>query len=836
MKKGMTFLSVVLGVIMLLATIAGANAVDSFLIQSNAANGAGGITNEIAQTFIAPITGTLSACFRTNVPSSAPQNWSLYNATGTNGTQVPVFSEKIEEYQLSFTVDETYQCTNFTTVLTSGKQYGYGVVIANAGVHGEWGFLVTVDPYANGTYTTRDLSGTTWAGNTAGHDMAFQFNFTSVAVPAGNNFTITATDNVSGLGLSSYNATLTQGATSLFFSTTTSPLQANVTNGTYNVTVRAYTYEPLTYLNVNTSLGLGANLTKFWYSNLSGVASTSTEFDGQNLTLRVNITSSVTNVNASFTFNGTSYIPTKSQNSTHAIFTASFLSPAVTSATSLSYTWFINISAGGTFYDNKTATQTINAINGTLFNSSSTVTGENQTINFTINTTTNASVVYASLTWNSALIGLQSRTNNTNNVTFVWNVLTPIVADGTNISGTINYNITSTESVITTHSRSMTQLVVAFNFDNCTINTVRALNITVYNETSNTIVANATINAYFRAWLGNPSAYREFNLSWNGNTTYSVCIAPSTRTYDVYAQMIYGATNFQNEQHYLNNVTFNSTTQQLRLYLTDNPTSVILNVVDQNGNDVSGVYIYVQKYDPATNSYINTETVLTGFDGNAISQLQVLTTWYRFILVYNGETVLTTSPFKITSTTQTFTINLVDDYFDAYDQVQNILCHITFTNSTRNFAMTYVDTGGVSTNTCLAVTRTVGASTTTYNTTCQTGTSGTILIGIPASTGSGTYTGKGTVSISGSTFVCGTPASNNDSTSWRLFGDAGLYLSWLFLVFCFMLGLWNPIAGAVLMIVGLIGLNMIGLLYLSWPILIANIIILGLFAYRLKQR
>lgn len=470
--------------------------------------------------------------------------------------------------------------------------------------------------------------------------------------------------------------------------------------------------------------------------------------------------------------------------------------------------------------------------NASVTYSSSVSELENQSILLRINTTGAINSTNASLTWNhTAISAIKTILSNFDLYTATF--LTPSITEQqANVSFNWNYSIFG--SIMNeTGSLPFNQTIYRIGIDNCSTFTTRAINMSILNETDDGLV-NGTVDGFFRTWISSISDYRPFNLTWSGDSQYGLCIDPPSAEYITYAQLEYGAPEFETKTYYSENRTLDNSTELLNLYLTDSTTNVVFTVTDQNDNPVEGVFIYIMSYDLPTDTATTTEIIKTDSNGEALGRIVLNTKWYKFILIYNNVIVLETTETKITTTTPKFRINLGDDYFETYDVVEGTTCAITYTNSTLTFEFTFANPSSEVAQGCLDIDQVSINGVTDLNNSCAIGSSGSVSYTLN-NTGTNTYLASSTILINGNTFVCGTPVSASFDTSYLDFGLSGIFFSLFIILTLVLIGIWSPTASVALLIVGVIVVNVMGLFFMNLPILIAFIIVGGIVLYRLSR-
>ena len=419
----------------------------------------------------------------------------------------------------------------------------------------------------------------------------------------------------------------------------------------------------------------------------------------------------------------------------------------------------------------------------------------------------------------------------TQNITFRTTRILPSVVSDTVTNITWNFNLN-----VPTHSGSFVtnQTIVNIGLDNCSVFTTRAYNFSILNEDTDALII-GNIDGYFSLYSNETGQYYNFSLTWDNNSTYGLCIYPNTSTYIVDAQYEYSASGYETKNYYWNDITLNNNTQELNFYLTNSTTLVTINVVDQDDNLIEDAYIYIQSYDLGTNTYKTTEIVKTDFKGQSLAQMVLYNQWYRFIVLYKDNIVLTTGVKKILTDSIYLTIELDEDEFNNYDLVNNVFCNVSYNSVTENFMFTWLNPTGSSVLAKLDVYKKEVYYSTLINTSSTSASSGSILLNIGTQTNS-TYVGKGYITINNQIFMCGDPYEYIYGGSHQIYGSQGIFMAFLLIIFLVTVGIWSPTASVVLMCVGFFISMITGLFYVSSGILISFIIIGGIVLYKLARR
>jgi len=178
----------------------------------------------------------------------------------------------------------------------------------------------------------------------------------------------------------------------------------------------------------------------------------------------------------------------------------------------------------------------------------------------------------------------------------------------------------------------------------------------------------------------------------------------------------------------------NATTNQT-LYLSNTTDVVTATVVDEALNPIEGVKIRVLRGLPPTTAEIFSSN--TNFEGQAQLDLELNSIYYTFILEYpEGTVVQQTNPTLIFSDTITFQVVLAQNYARNYRKYQNLYYTIAFNDSGDEFYATYIDSNNITVSSaCLNVYAVNIVNNTLFNSTCVTGESGVLYVGVANVTG-----------------------------------------------------------------------------------------------------
>ena len=689
-----------------------------------------------------------------------------------------------------------------TTLMANGADQNFNIGAGPElihGIHGTMDEVAVFNETLNASEIARLYSGVTYP----------YLNATPPVSPSCVNITIKARNNETSVALNTFNVSIWNNTINYTLSTTNGTIKTNISNCSstlFDLRYRATNYFDLNNNNVNiTTAPVWGNLTPYLQV-----------FAHNNYTLAsINVFNVTWNSNTYLALAGVAYLPIRGGNA--------------------------NLSVDSGLYEvsNYTNWNTNNDLNASLIfwyvnetsYSSPVLELQNQTITLIINTTSKVSSTTASLTWDDTSKSV-TKTVYASYTLFSSTFLTPKMNATRNATINWNFNVTHINSSTLSLEHNDTQLVIIIGIDNCSTYSMMAVNITIRDESNNSPEI-GFIDGYFQAWIDDIGEYRNFNLSWSGSSTYGICINPNSSTYIASAQMGYGAGGYETKTYYFINTSLNNVTDTLDLYLTLNTTVITLTVTDQNDNPVEDAYIYILSYDLPTDSYLTTEIVNTDFNGQALAEMIMYTQWYKFIIIYDGETVLETTETKILSTSLNFRINLLENYFTNYDIVQDITCSIGFNTVTNNFNYVFNDPSGNTVSATLIIKRVEPFSETIVNQSTLSSSGGTILLHVTPS--NHTFLATGSVLIDGVEYACGIPYSHDFASTITDWGTEGLFLAVLIILVLVLVGIWNPIVAIFLMIIGVVFTVILGNFYLSIPILISFIVIGGVAMYRLNK-
>lgn len=319
---------------------------------------------------------------------------------------------------------------------------------------------------------------------------------------------------------------------------------------------------------------------------------------------------------------------------------------------------------------------------------------------------------------------------------------------------------------------------------NFSFHTNKTITLKFYSELTKQLIDYATISAEMIS-----DSLGINKTTANGSVDFDV-IMPDTYT------IRFDANGFVENFYYL--TLNNKTHENIDLYLLNDTdaSNITATVYDLQGNTLEDVYIKAHRYNIVTNSYELVSEAKTNFNGVAIIPLVKNTEYYKFFLYYPLDTLREeTSPTYIYSDTINFQISIGDAVAETYFKSQDITYSLTFNNVTNNFRYTFSDPNTEIEQACLDIYEINFQGNTLLNTTCVTGSSGTILTGLTVKNDT-EFLAKAVVYYDGSSYILDELSqkwfSQQHMGNMGVFGIMAITLIFLFVAF------FKPALGVVL--------------------------------------
>lgn len=426
-----------------------------------------------------------------------------------------------------------------------------------------------------------------------------------------------------------------------------------------------------------------------------------------------------------------------------------------------------------------------------------------------------------------------------NNYIFTRALDIPVVQSQQNYSFYWTISLTNSSGTEQFNSTTNNQTVNPSIFLQCGTGAL-AVNYTIRDEETNNLIT-SNFDATFN-WKLNSSSSIEKNTSvgLSGTSVYSFCIN-TNQTFITDAQIELSATNYQTRLYTLLEENYNNQTTIQNLYLlgTGNGTNIIIEVKNPGNQPLEGYTVKIFRFNSDSGNYTLVKQDVTDLYGQIVASLIENTVKYRFEFYDTDLTkVLETSDITIacraTICILPFVIEDTIDYFERLQNatnfecgstIPNFQCSLTFNNNTNVFTFSWNDNTGDSPTLRLEVIRYLVNGTTTI---CN-NSSSNLISSLTCNVGNqrASYIAQAFRTIGNDedrVDILDALVGEISAT----FGLEGLLISFIFLFIFITLGIFHPGFGISIYLIGIIFIKMIGIVYLPWTIIIAQIVI-GIF-------
>lgn len=362
---------------------------------------------------------------------------------------------------------------------------------------------------------------------------------------------------------------------------------------------------------------------------------------------------------------------------------------------------------------------------------------------FIINITYNSSV------WNSITAKLNydgtnytgTQTGFGDSISFTTTIYIPEIV-GTSENNNFNwiFSLTNNTNNIEVSADQNTQTVNELMFGYCNATQQPYINFTTHSATNPFPRTNATFKSSWNissenSTISSSISYEDITET---NSTWSFCFEPSVNNFSINATIEIDSSNYAQNFHYLNNLDVSNQTTNISLYLLNDTLATLteLKVEDANKRGVEDVFISIQLYDVGTDTFYNVGMSKTSSLGSDINYLNWYDSLYKFVGVKDGETVFSTTPYKIFSTPQTF--QLETESLFPFQKFNDFEYSLAFNETSGNFVLTFVKPSGDVDEGCLRVIKRNITNDYTVCDVCESSSSATLYCNIN-SAGNGTF-------------------------------------------------------------------------------------------------
>ena len=379
------------------------------------------------------------------------------------------------------------------------------------------------------------------------------------------------------------------------------------------------------------------------------------------------------------------------------------------------------------------------------------------------------------------------------------------------------FTLVDTDNILSI-TESNTQTVNTIGMSFCNSTAVPYINFTIYNATNPFPLINGTFKSSwrFRSLSGNGSTNGNFSFEdvSENNRSFAFCFLDQNADYIISADIEIDGSNSAKNFHYLTNLTVTNKTNNISLYLLDDglATLTVLEVEDDTQKSIADVLINIQFYDIGTDTFYTVGMAKTSSLGSDLAYLNWYDSLYKFVLVKDGSTVYQTSPYKISSTPQTFVIS--SSLIDTYSKFRDFDYSLIFNNITKNFVLTFTKPSGDVDSACLRVIKRNSTNEYTICDVCETSSSATLYCNINPHN-NGTYFAS---------FYATGSLSLIDTLTWiegisnEIYEEIGRINGAIYAIILtgvtFAFFLFSPVLGVLSLMFGMIGSLLLG--FLPW--------------------
>ena len=467
--------------------------------------------------------------------------------------------------------------------------------------------------------------------------------------------------------------------------------------------------------------------------------------------------------------------------------------------------------------------------------------------NFVLNLTTDETIlsVNGDLNYDGSNY-LSTIVCNSGNCLLSNNIDIPIVDLGVSDDNEFFWNFTifngTASSNIKTSTNNQTVNKTYLELCNAT-HTIETLNFTSYDEINLSKLSNFQFDSTFNFWIGNGGVKRNNTYSTNGsevdicmnvNLNYSV---DSKIDYDEYGN----TTTYTSRFYYMQNKSIDGTMENISLYLlpSASSTSFILKVQDQNLLPVEQALINIQRCYADELDCRTVQIAKTDENGKSIGFFQTETVDYKFTIIKNGETLLETGTQKVIPESSPFTLtfNIGDDLGSPWkgsEDIASLDSTLVFDKDAKVVTYSYIDTSTNFTSANLTVTKNSLSNSSATSIICSevsTLSSSTITCDVGNTTGF--YTASGYITRSGTALDKQISFQIEDVSS--IVGLLGLFYGFFFVLVLVFMFKFNEIAGIWLMVIGIILLNITGLIKFGMVFVTAIIVLAIIITWLLEK-
>lgn len=414
------------------------------------------------------------------------------------------------------------------------------------------------------------------------------------------------------------------------------------------------------------------------------------------------------------------------------------------------------------------------------------------------------------LTWNNTNITGTYVSNSTtqflHNYSYLIGLISPLNLTVSFIPyANITFNGTTlNRSLISAINQTVYQ-VYLHNCSNTSLPATRGINYTIFDEDTYATISTATMLGIYQTYDTFLTYARSYQVNSYTNSSHYVCIYPSFAELNTSRNLSYSAPGYITRTQTVNNFLLSSATQNITLFLGNisSVSNIIISLVDQNNQYVTNYTVETYLYNAANTSYTLLDQGISNYEGKVVFQLNTAQGYYYAFKVYDTNSTLvyyTQPPFKLYSTTYTFQLIIgTAIQFEDLININTMDVKLGFNNATKTFNYSWIDSNNVSSQYCLKVTR-INVNFTLMHYNCSTTKNNSLVYTIPATEGTYLATAYITLYENGVTYPVANVYAYLDN---NVFGNEGIFISFLYFILTVMAGAYNPGFALILGIMGL---------------------------------
>ena len=365
------------------------------------------------------------------------------------------------------------------------------------------------------------------------------------------------------------------------------------------------------------------------------------------------------------------------------------------------------------------------------------------------------------------------------------------------------------------------------------------VNFSIFDEATPTNEIVSDFKGSFEWYFGGAGSVRKnYSIEIVSNKSFAFCTDPNAN-YTVDSKIHISSDGYEERTFEFIGKVYNPDTTNVSLYLLNSTLSsnIIIEVKDTGLSPLKDYLVEIYRFYPEDNNYKLVESKTTDLFGQITSKLVENDVKYK-IMIYNNNNNLVKETGDISIACRSsicvipFVIEDTTDDFDRFENITSYEYSLNFDNATKIFTFTWNDNTGNSPTHRLEVKRRLFNGTTTVCDTSSTALAGSLTCAVGDSTASYQAQAFRTVdSIERRIAVVNIKVGS----AAQIFGREGLFWSFILLFTLIIVGMFSPVVGITLYLVGLAFLGFSNIVQLDPAVLIAQVIIGGLFIWAFRS-